>query len=79
MIQVAGECWATAAEVADHIGHGVTIDAVRWWARHEGLAKVRAADANGRPQVRYRLDQAIRIDAAKRRAGRGRRRALDTA
>ena len=75
MIEVAGEYWATAAEVADHIGHGVTTDVVRWWARHNGLAKARMTDDHGRPQVRYRLSQAIRIDAATRTGRRGRRRA----
>lgn len=75
MIQAAGEWWATAAEVAEHIGHGVTAEAVRWWGRHDGLASVRMTDDNGRPQVRYLLGQAISIDVVKRSQGRGRKRA----
>jgi hypothetical protein len=74
MIEVAGEWWGTAAEIAGHIGHGVTPDAVRWWARHDGLTRVRMFDEHGRPQVRYLLGQATRIDAAKRAAQRGRKR-----
>jgi hypothetical protein len=76
MIQVAGECWATAAQIAEHIGHGLTPDAVRWWGRHDGLAKVRMIDDCGRPQVRYLLGQAIRIDATRRSNGRGRPRTV---
>ncbi|MDP9799362.1 hypothetical protein J2S43_007874 [Catenuloplanes nepalensis] len=74
MIMVAGETWGTAAEIADHIGQGVTADTVRWWGRNDGLASVRMADEDGRPRVRYILGQAIRIDQAKRLGGRGRRR-----
>lgn len=76
MIEVAGKWWGTAREVAGHIGHGVTADAVRWWGRYDGLAKARMTDDNNRPQVRYLLGQAIRIDAAKRADGRGRRRTM---
>lgn len=75
MIEVAGEWWGTAREVAEHIGHGLTEDAVRWWGRHDGLARVRMTDDSGKPQVRYLLGQAVRIDLAKRSEGRGRRRA----
>jgi hypothetical protein len=75
MIQVAGEWWATAAEIAEHIGHGLTVAGVRRWADRDGLTAVRSTDASGRPQVRYMLDQAVRIDRAKRCAQRGRRRA----
>jgi hypothetical protein len=75
MIQVAGEWWGTAREVAEHIGNGLTEDAVRWWGRNDGLAMARMADERGRPQVRYLLGQAIRIDVAKRAERRGRPRA----
>ncbi|BEL07844.1 hypothetical protein Q0Z83_060350 [Actinoplanes sichuanensis] len=75
MIEVAGEWWGTADEVAGHIGQGVTADAVRWWSRYDGLTKARTTDDHGRPQVRYPLSQAIRIDAAKRAGSRGRKRA----
>lgn len=74
MIDVAGERWCTAAEVADHLGGGVTTAMVRWWGRHAGLVSVRAVDGHGRPQVLYLLSQAAAIDLAKRRSGRGRRR-----
>lgn len=74
MIEVAGEWWGTAAEVADHIGQGLTPEAVRWWSRYNGLQRVRMTDANGRPEVRYPLGPAIRIDAVKRAQCRGRRR-----
>ena len=75
MIEVAGEWWGTAAEIADHIGQGLKPHTIRWWARNDGLARVRATDADGRPQVRYLLGQAIIIDVAKRDGGRGRKRA----
>ncbi|XVU25790.1 hypothetical protein ACQPZJ_01660 [Actinoplanes sp. CA-054009] len=74
MIHVAGEDWGTAAEIAEHIGQGVTAAAVRRWAQRDGLASVRMQDAAGRPQVRYMVGQAVRIDKAKRHGGRGRRR-----
>jgi hypothetical protein len=75
MIEVAGEEWGTAREVADRIGQGVTEDAVRWWGRDKGLAKARTTDDEGKPQVRYMVSQAVRIDVAIRTEGRGRRRA----
>lgn len=77
MIHVAGESWGTAAEVAEHIGQGVTAAAVRRWADpdRDGLASVRTQDGAGRPQVLYLLGQAVRIDRAKRHGGRGRHRA----
>lgn len=74
MIVLAGERWATAAEVAEHLGGGVTTAMVRSWARRDGLASVRVADDCGRPQVRYLLSQAAAVDLSKRRSGRGRRR-----
>jgi hypothetical protein len=76
VIQVAGEWWATAAEVAEHIGHGVTVAGVRRWAERDGLTAVRSTDGNGRPQVRYLLGQAVWIDRAKRHARQGRPRAV---
>lgn len=75
MIQVAGEWWATAAEVAGHIGHGLTPAGVRRWAERDGLTAVRLTDGHGRPQVRYPLGQAVVIDRAKRQARCGRPRA----
>jgi len=75
MIEVAGESWATAAEVVEHIGHGLTPAGVRRWADRDGLTAVRCVDGCGRPQVRYPLGQAVLIDRAKRHAGRGRPRA----
>lgn len=75
MIEVAGEWWATAAEVVEHIGHGLTTATVRRWAERDGLPSVRSTDGNGRPQVRYLLGRAVQIDRTKRHAGRGRPRA----
>lgn len=75
MIQVAGEWWATAGEVAEHIGHGLTVAGVRRWAERDGLTAVRSIDGYGRPQVRYALGQAVVIDRAKRHARCGRPRA----
>jgi hypothetical protein len=75
VIEVAGECWGTAKEIADHIGQGLTEGAVYWWGRGKGLAKVRTTDDDGRPQVRYSLRQAIEIDMRVRAEGRGRKRA----
>ena len=74
MIVVAGEWWGTAQEVSDHIGHGVTEDMVRWWGRNDGLARVRMVDGQGRPQVRYLVSQAVRIEVAKTARQRGRKR-----
>ncbi|MFI7547227.1 hypothetical protein [Actinoplanes sp. NPDC049599] len=75
MIVVDGVRWGTAAEIAVQLGHGVTAAAVRSWAARDGLLAVRTRDGAGRPQVRYPLPEAARIDAAKRHAGRGRPRA----
>lgn len=75
MIQVAGEWWGTAAEIADQIGQGVTGATVRRWADRDGLTAVRSVNAAGRLQVRYPLGQAVVIDRVKRHAGRGRPRA----
>lgn len=76
MIEVAGEWWATAAEVAEHIGNGVTVAAVRRWASRDGLVAVRSVNEAGRPEVRYLLGQAVLIDRAKRNSGRGRYRMM---
>ncbi|BAL85479.1 hypothetical protein AMIS_2590 [Actinoplanes missouriensis 431] len=75
MILVDGELWGTAREIADQLGHGVTIRAVRYWASDQGLRKARIADGHGRPQVRYPLGQASRIELEMRDRGsvRGRR------
>jgi len=75
VIIVDGDRWGTAAEIAAHIGHGVTPATVRSWAARDGLASVRMTDDDGRPQVRYLLDQAQRIDRQKRHGRLGRPRA----
>lgn len=70
-----GRFWGTAAELAKHLTtteDTVTDSMIRNWARRDGLDAVRTTDAHGRPQVRYRLDQAAAIEAAKRRSSRGR-------
>lgn len=69
-----GTRWGTAAELAQHLGGGVTIAAIRNWARRDGLTSARMTDDDGRPEVRYALDQAAAIDRAKRHAKRGRTR-----
>ncbi len=71
VIAVAGEWWGTAAQIAQHLGHGVTPDMVRKWAARRGLANARLTDDNGRPQRRYLLAQAQRIDRQIRHEGRG--------
>ncbi|MBG0560707.1 hypothetical protein [Actinoplanes aureus] len=78
MIQVAGEWWGTAAEIADQIGHGVTAATVRRWAERDDLTAVRTVDRAGRRQVRYLLGEAVVIERAKRHAHRGRQRARRT-
>jgi hypothetical protein len=77
VIQVAGEAWGTAAEIAEHIGHGLTEDNVRRWATRYDLASVTMRDDRGCKQVCYMLGQAVRIDRAKRNEGRGRPRIND--
>jgi hypothetical protein len=74
MITVDGVPWGTAAEIAEHLGHGVTAAAVRAWVRRDGLPAVRLPDACGRPRVRHPLPAAATIERAKRHAGRGRKR-----
>lgn len=75
MIDVAGERWGTAAEIAEHLGHGVTEAAVRAWARRDGLPAIKMPDAHGRPRVCHPVPAAATIERAKRQAGRGRKRA----
>lgn len=72
MIWVDERRWGTAAEIAAALGPDVTATTVRWWARHDGLTAVRSRDGSRRPQVHYPLDEAARIEAAKRSSGRGR-------
>jgi hypothetical protein len=71
----AGIRWGTAAEIAAHLGRGVTAAMVRNWAARDGLRKARMPDSLGRPQVRYPLLEAARIELSKRDAKRGRTRA----
>ena len=79
MIRAGGREYGTAAEIAEALGPDVTEAMVRNWARRDGLVRVRMAGPDGRPEVRYPLDQAAQIEAAKRKSGRGRPRRLDTA
>ncbi len=74
MIEIAGETWGTAQEIADHIGGGLTAAAVRRWADRDGLAAARGHGSDGRPRTRYLLAQAAEIDRHKRHGGRGRHR-----
>lgn len=77
MIVLDGVRWGTAREIADQLGHGVTAAAVRKWASRDGLPVARTFDTSGRPQVRYPLPEAARIDAEKRSGPRGRHRKLN--
>jgi hypothetical protein len=77
VITVEGQCWGTAAEIAEALGPDVTPTMVRNWARRDGLPKARSEDDDGRPEVRYPLAQAAVIEARKRLATRGRPRKLD--
>lgn len=74
IVDDAGVRWGTAAEIAEQLGQGVTVHAVRWWARNDDLPCVRTTDGNGRPQVLYPLLDAARIDREKRKRKRGRTR-----
>lgn len=71
----AGREYGTAQQLVHRLGADVTVGMVRNWHRRDHLIRVRMAGADGRPEVRYPLDQAAAIEAAKRRSGRGRRRA----
>ena len=77
MIWVEKRQWGTAAEIAEALGPDVTATTVRWWARNDGLTAIRHRDDAGRPRVRYPLDEAAAIEAAKRMSGRGRPRRVD--
>ncbi len=74
MIEVAGEIWGTAAEIADQIGNGLTAAAVRRWADRDGLAR-HPGRQNGKFVIWHPLAQAQDIDRAKRHSNRGRPRA----
>lgn len=82
LLRELGREWGTAAQIAHQLGGDVTVDMVRNWAkpkRPDRLEQVRMRDALGRPEVRYPLDQAAQIEAAKRLGGRGRARRVDDA
>lgn len=65
MITAAGRTWGTATEIARALGGDVTPAMVRRWHDRDGLTKI---------DGRYPLDEAARIEASKRRSGRGRKR-----
>lgn len=67
MITIDGAEFGSAAEVAAHLGRGVTPAAVRRWADRDGLTTKRA----GR-RVVYRLDEATTIECDKRYSTHGR-------
>ena len=80
MIVVNGDFCGTAEEIARTLsapGSPVTEAMVRNWSARDGLPCVRDRDGLGRPQVRYALTCAARIEADKRSSGRGRKRRLD--
>lgn len=77
MIRVYGIEYGTAAEIAHALGPDIRPATVRRWADRDGLQRIRTTDDNGRPEVRYPLNQAARIEAAKRLGGRGRPRRVD--
>jgi hypothetical protein len=77
VIRVDGKDWGTAAEIAAALGPDIRPATVRRWADRDGLPAVRSTGTDGRPAVRYPLDDAARIEAAKRLGGLGRRRELD--
>ena len=74
MIEVKGEEYGTAAEVAAELGGDVTEDMVRNWARRDGLKR-----HNVGRTVYYPFAQAAQIEAKKSGSGRGRPRQLDAA
>jgi hypothetical protein len=76
VIPVDGVEYGTAAEIAAQLGADVTPAMVRNWARRDGLVAYRLPGAR-RGEVRYPLPDAARIEAEKRRSGRGRARRLD--
>jgi hypothetical protein len=78
MITVGRYQYGTAAEVARALGPDVTPGMVYRWAERDGLERHHDPGV-GRGTVRYRLDEAARIEAAKRNSGRGRPRRTQTA
>lgn len=74
VITIDGQQYGTAAEIAAALGADITPAMIRNWAQRDGLTRYRAGGT-----VRYRLDQAARIERDKRLATRGRPRRLDTA
>ncbi len=78
MIHLDGRDWGTAAEIAAHLGNGVTDKAVRRWYEDGAITGIRMADQHGRPQVRHPLDEAIQVEARKRLGARSRRRPKST-
>lgn len=71
MIEIEGERYGTAAEIADALGPDVTTGMVRNWARRDGLPCVR----RGR-EVWYPLAAAAAIEVSKRTSPRGRPRGM---
>lgn len=67
MITLDGVTYATAAEIAHHLGRGVTPDMIRKWARRDGLTTRRRSG-----RVIYRVDEAELIEIDKRYSTRGR-------
>lgn len=67
MISLDGTDYATAAEIAQRLGRGVTPTTVRNWARRDGLTAHRIGRA-----VVYRLDEAEQIECDKRYSAHGR-------
>lgn len=72
VITVRGEEYGTAAELARRLGGDVTVAMVRRWRERDGLDAIQVGRTVYSP-----LRQAARIEAAKRRGGRGRPRRVD--
>lgn len=77
LIRRDGDLWGTATQIAHRLGPDVTTAMIRNWAKRDGLPAARMRDHHGRPQVRYPLNQAADIEAAKYLSGRGRPRRVD--
>lgn len=69
---VTGREWGTAAQLAARLGPDITQRMIVNWRRRDGLECQQVGRTVYSP-----LDQAADIEAAKRHAGRGRRRQLD--